>query len=58
MTTSEDHELEVRAMALFRQGEGKAPSALQDEFLAFVRAFGEDHCTSPAASTKQRPSIA
>ena len=49
MTALDDHELEVRAMALFRQGEGKAASALQDEFPALVRASGEDHCSCPSA---------
>ena len=45
----DDHEMEVRAMALFKKGEGKAASKLQDEFLAQVRASGEDHCTCPSA---------
>lgn len=45
----DDHEMEVRAMAMFRRGEGKAASALQDEFLALVKALGEDHCTCPSA---------
>jgi hypothetical protein len=45
----DDHETEMRAMDMFRKGEGKAASKLQDEFLAQVLASGEDHCTCPSA---------
>ena len=44
----DDHALEKRAMALFREGRGRAASRLQDSFLAAVRESGEDHCTCPA----------
>ena len=45
----DDHGMEVLAMGLFRDGQEKAASALQDEFLAQVRASGEDYCTCPVA---------
>jgi hypothetical protein len=45
----DDNETEIRAMALFRKGEGAKASKLQDEFLEEVRASGEDHCTCPSA---------
>ncbi|MGE5531717.1 MAG: LPS biosynthesis protein [Bacteroidota bacterium] len=41
----DDHPKECEAMRMFRTGQGKAASALQDEFLAEVKASGEDHCT-------------
>jgi len=45
----DDHEMEQRAMALFRQGKREEASRLQDEFLQTVLASGEDHCSCPAA---------
>jgi hypothetical protein len=43
------HEMEMRAMELFKQGKSGEASRLQDEFLRVVRASGEDHCSCPAA---------
>jgi hypothetical protein len=45
----DDHELECRAMALFRSGDAAAAGQLQDEFLRQVMASGEDLCSCPAA---------
>lgn len=45
----DNHEMEKRAMELFRQGRGKEASALQDEFLAEVKRSGVDHCTCPGS---------
>ena len=44
MTMIDDHEMEVRAMAMFRRGEGKAASALQDEFLVLWSTGGWKGC--------------
>ncbi|NPV48981.1 MAG: LPS biosynthesis protein [Armatimonadetes bacterium] len=41
------HELEKKAMELFRAGRGAEATKLQDEFLALVKASGEDYCTCP-----------
>ena len=46
--TVDDHPLEVKAMELFRQGESRRASELQDEFLAEIKRSGLDHCTCPA----------
>ena len=43
----DDHEMEMRAMRLFKAGESKSASQLQDEFLEVVKNSGEDHCTCP-----------
>ena len=48
----DDHPLECRAMALFREGRSAEASALQDEFLAEVLSSGEDHCTCAATGCK------
>jgi len=47
----DDNDMEIRAMALFRKGEGEKASELQDAFLQEVRSSGEDHCTCPADCT-------
>ena len=41
------HEMEMRAMDLFKAGRSKEASQLQDEFLAAVKESGEDYCTCP-----------
>ena len=46
--TVDDHPMEVKAMELFRQGESKRASELQDEFLAEITRSGLDHCNCPA----------
>ncbi len=43
----DDHPLECKAMQLFKRGEGKKASRLQDEFLKEVMDSGEDHCSCP-----------
>jgi hypothetical protein len=43
----DNHELEIRAMELFKKGEGKKASQLQEEFLKAVKSSGEDHCPCP-----------
>ena len=48
----DDHPKECRAMALFRLGQSQEASALQDEFLAEVKASGEDHCTCQSLGCK------
>ena len=45
----DDHDLEIRAMELFRKGEPEKASQLQDRFLAEVQGSGEDLCTCPSA---------
>ena len=45
----DDSPKEMRAMNLFKAGKSKEGSALQDEFLAEVKASGEDHCSCPAS---------
>ena len=45
----DDHPMEQEAMGLFRKGEGKKASQLQDEFLEEIRKSGIDHCTCPGA---------
>ena len=45
--TIDKHEMEMRAMDLFKQGKSKEASQLQDEFLKVVKESGEDHCTCP-----------
>jgi len=45
----DNHPMELAAMELFRKGESKRASALQDDFLAAIKASGEDHCTCPSA---------
>jgi hypothetical protein len=48
----DDHEMEQRAMVLFRAGRGAEASALQDEFLEKVLSSGEDYCTCPSKGCK------
>lgn len=45
----DNNEKEMRAMALFKAGNGAEAVALQDEFLADVRANCPDHCSCPVA---------
>lgn len=45
----DDHEMERRAMALFRSGRAAEARALQDQFLREVMASGEDLCPCPGA---------
>lgn len=45
----DDHELEQKAMELFRAGEGERARALQTQFLESVMSSGEDYCTCPHA---------
>lgn len=45
----DNHEMEVRAVALFRQGETRKARELQEAFLKEVDESGEDHCSCPAA---------
>lgn len=41
------HELEKKAMELFKAGQEEEASRVQDRFLADVKASGEDHCSCP-----------
>lgn len=43
------HEMEMQAMALFKQGKSKEASKLQDEFLQLVQTSCQDYCSCPAA---------
>jgi len=43
----DNHELERRAMELFKGGDAAKATALQDEFLAEILASGEDLCSCP-----------
>lgn len=43
----DDNTLEKKAMALFKKGEIRKATQLQNEFLAKVKASGKDHCTCP-----------
>ena len=45
----DDHEVERKAMALFRSGDGATASKLQDDFLSEIMASGEDLCSCPHA---------
>ncbi len=45
----DDNPMEIEAMAMFRRGEGRETSKLQDEFLKAVKDSGVDHCTCPSA---------
>jgi len=45
----DNHETEIKAMALFRKGESKKASQVQDEFLEEVKRSGIDHCTCPSS---------
>jgi len=45
----DDHPLEQKAMDLFRAGEGKIATKIQDEFLAEIKESGVDHCPCPSA---------
>jgi len=42
------HEMEMRAMELFKQGKCQEASQLQDEFLQAVQESGDDYCSCPA----------
>ncbi len=43
----DSHDLEIRAMELFRRGEPEKASRLQDQFLEEVMGSGEDLCPCP-----------
>ena len=43
----DDHDLERRAMELFRSGEAKRASQLQEKFLQEIMSSGEDLCSCP-----------
>ena len=43
----DNHELEVRAMALFKKGDTEEARRLQTRFLEEMKASGEDHCSCP-----------
>ena len=43
----DDHDLEKRAMELFRSGDSTKARQLQEQFLADFLASGQDHCTCP-----------
>ena len=45
----DNHELEKRAMELFRSGDSDQASRLQEQFLAEVMASGEDLCSCPSS---------
>jgi hypothetical protein len=45
----DDHKTELKAMELFKCGKMREASAMQDKFLAEVKASGEDHCSCPSA---------
>lgn len=45
----DNHEMEMQAMELFKQGKREEASRLQDEFLKVVQASGEDHCSCTVA---------
>ena len=45
----DDHELERRAMELFKSGDAARASQLQDEFLHAIMASGQDLCTCPSS---------
>lgn len=44
----DNHELERRAMELFKRGDAAAARRLQEQFLQEVMASGEDLCSCPA----------
>jgi len=41
----DNHELELKALELFRSGDSEAANRIQDEFLELVLNCGEDHCS-------------
>ena len=43
----DNHELELKAVELFREGKFKEAMKAQDEFLEAVKNSGEDICTCP-----------
>jgi hypothetical protein len=45
----DNNEMEMCAMALFKDGNGAEAIKLQDEFLAQVHAACPDHCSCPVA---------
>ncbi len=44
----DNHKMEKQAMELFKKGQSKEASQLQDLFLAEMKSSGVDHCTCPA----------
>jgi ABC-type dipeptide/oligopeptide/nickel transport system ATPase component len=44
----DNHELERKAMELFKCGDAAKATALQDEFLKEILASGEDLCSCPS----------
>ena len=44
----DDHELERKAMELFRSGDAARASQLQEEFLQEIMASGQDLCSCPS----------
>jgi len=44
----DNHDLERRAMALFRSGDADQARRLQEQFLEEIMASGEDLCSCPA----------
>ncbi len=45
----DNHDLEIRAMDLFKKGDSQEASKLQERFLEEIRSSGEDHCSCPVA---------
>jgi len=43
----DDHELEIRAMALFKSGNAKEARQWQEQFLEEIKGSGEDLCSCP-----------
>lgn len=43
------HDLEIRAMDLFKKGDAREAGKLQEKFLEEVKTSGEDLCSCPAA---------
>ena len=43
----DNNRLEMEAMRLFKDGENKRATQLQDRFLEQVKNSGEDHCNCP-----------
>lgn len=48
----DNHPLEQKAMALFREGRTAEAQALQEQFLAEVLASGMDYCSCPHKGCK------
>lgn len=45
----DNNETEIAAMELFKKGQHKEASEMQDSFLAGVKSACKDHCSCPAS---------